>query len=75
MGLLLALDEAEVLGLPGGEDVGELCLELPGLPLPFLGFGHLFAQCPFFLAVITSDIFNALPSLSLSFRFGRGLLA
>ena len=41
--LALELDEAELLGLPGGEELREPGEEFPGLPLPFFGFGHLFA--------------------------------
>ena len=42
--LALELDEAELLGLPGGEGLREPGGVLPGLPLPCrLGFGHLFA--------------------------------
>ena len=40
--LELELDEAELLGLRGGEERGEAGGELPGL-LRCLGFGHLFA--------------------------------
>ena len=36
-------NEAELLGEPEGEDLREPGGELPGLPLTFLGFGHLFA--------------------------------
>ena len=41
--LALELDEAELLVVPGGEEAREPGGELPGLHLPFLGFGHLFA--------------------------------